>query len=235
MRLRRPHASRDVLAGQRFAFAARDALRLTATRHEPTKARPGACEEPAWMEWLTVMSVGAGRGGGFAVNQAEGHGPRPRCCVEHGGGIPRSRGPSNGSPRRPCTGPLDSFARDRGISPKPANHVKRRERTSSVFSPPRDRRGWDTLPGACGRASMTGQRKRGAVEMPRAHEEPMAGQNALMALGLEPPRGSGSGPKARNLGTGHPARAGHWPRRATQLWVIPRSGRSDEAAPSVAD
>jgi len=44
--------------------------------------------------------------------------------------MPRMRGPNLGSPNRPCAGPSDSFALDRGISPTPADHESLREHFS---------------------------------------------------------------------------------------------------------
>ena len=49
--------------------------------------------------------------------------------------VRRGTEPVRSSPYRPCTGPYDSFARDRGISPQPVNHEPHREHFVFSFCP----------------------------------------------------------------------------------------------------
>ncbi len=49
--------------------------------------------------------------------------------------VHRGTGPERSSPYRPCTGPYDSFARDRGISPQTVNHEPHREHFVFGFCP----------------------------------------------------------------------------------------------------
>ena len=74
--------------------------------------------------------------GGRSIGlEPDDHGPRPRSVVWVQVGIRGGGAPKKSSPYRPCAGPCDSFARDRGISPQPANHGSHREHCYSVVVP----------------------------------------------------------------------------------------------------
>ena len=117
------------------------------------------------------MSSRAGRARGKIM------GPAAALGGGHEVRAPRA-GPEKSSPYRPCAGPYDSFARDRGISPQPANHESNREHLVLRLS----------KPGGHRRPSHGGYRNRGAVpDDRRTHGRDPQVFGEFFANRLQPP------------------------------------------------
>ena len=125
---------------------------------------------------------------------------------------PRARGPNLGSPNRPCAGPLDSFALDRGISPTPADHESLREHfvfSLFVAAGPVFRGVRDPVAGASGRAAFAGEVSQSRCRDARGSEDSAPGIRECAAaqdVGNTSRGGLPAEGRARNRPHGHDPR-----------------------------